>query len=177
MDPNSNSLYNLKVWAHVCAGELGSLSVPGNATVSSVFFWSGYDVPLCSQMILLSIMHIPLLLSSAFYMGMYSSRVKFRQKSRILQLLTILSFFFFLVSVTNFSYFHFYPRSTHSYILISFLFIKLLTWISNTFCIIKLVFSRGYNIDRTPGYSTTYWLLVLLSTLFYYRSLLTYQVR
>ena len=176
MDPNSNSLYNLQVWGLVCAGEHGRLSIPGNATVGSVLFWSGYDVPLCSQLVLLSIMHIPLLLSSAFYMGMYSPWARFHQKSRILQLLTILSSLFFLVSLTNFSYFFFYTRSTHSYILIAFLLIKLLTWNLTTLCILKLIFSRGYNIDKTPAYSTRYWLLVLSSTLFYYRSLLTYQV-
>ena len=176
MDTNSNSLYNLKVWGEVCGGELGRLSIPGNATVSRVLFWSGHDVPLCSQLVLFSLMHIPLLLSSVFYMGMYSPLARFHRKSRILQLLAVPSLFFFLVSASDFLYFYFYTRSIDSYILISFLIIKLLTWISNTLCLIQLLFSRGYNTDRIPAYSTSYWLLVLLSTLLYYRSLLTYQV-
>ncbi|KAI6652071.1 hypothetical protein LOD99_4616 [Oopsacas minuta] len=173
----SDSEYSLKVWGHICGGQLGRSGVPDNANVSTMVFWTGADVPLCSQLILLTLMHIPLLLTSAFYAGVYYKFVKFKIISKILQFIVVLSLFFVLISIINFLYLYLYTRSnTISLILISLLIVKLLTWLSHTVCIIHLVYGIGYKKDRPLNYSIIYWLIVLISTLLYYRSLLTYQI-
>ena len=164
----------LQVWGYVCAGELGRLSINNNSNV----IWSGSGTPLCTQFMLLALLHLPLLFTSSFYAGEFYRRTKIKIPPRILQFIAVLSSLFVLICTINFIYLIlFLNTEDFSLVLLSVLIVKLLTWLVHTFCIVQLIFSIGYQQDRPPTPSIISWLVILSVTLFYFASLVTYKVR
>ena len=165
---------SLQTWGYVCAGKFGRLSINDNSSI----LWSGRDVPLCTQFLLIALLHLPLLFVSSFYAGGYQRRSKDKKTPKILQMIAVLSSLFVLVSAINFIYlFTSLTPEDFSLILLFVLIVKLLTWLVHTICIVQLVYSVRYHKDRPPTSCIVSWLLTLLVTLFHFISLITYKVR
>ena len=166
---------DLQVWGYVCAGELGRFSTNN---ISSII-WSGRGVPLCTQFMLLALLHFPLLFVSSFYAGEYYRRIKFKTTPRTtLQIIAVLSSLLVLTCTINFTYLIISITSENlSLVLLSVLIVKLLTWLVHTFCIVQLIYSIQYQQDRPPISAIICWLFILFITLFYFLSLVTYKVR
>lgn len=179
---NISHPFNDVLWATLCAGRPGRQWAETHPSISSSissFLWGENDLHLCIQWsCVLSLSYLTLLVFSAYYCGIYHLSARNKNKPVLLIILSFISVFcvvlsassFLVPSVTNRSFDDISP------VLLIGLILKLLTWIIHTAALFTLIRSLKYRASTLPLWILLSWIKVLLAVLFYFKSLIMYQV-